>query len=38
MTTLTVPEPGAPAQEFLKSPQKILIDGKRVDAANGQMV
>jgi len=36
MTTLTVPEPGAPAQKFLNSHQKMLIDGKRVDAASGE--
>ena len=36
MTTLTVPEPGAPAQKFLNSHQKMLIDGKRVEAASGE--
>ena len=36
MTTSTVPEPGVPVQEFLKSHQKMLINGKRVDAASGE--
>ncbi len=36
MTTATVPEPKSEVQEFLKSTQKLLIDGKRVDAASGE--
>ncbi len=34
MTTATAPL--SAVQEFLASPQKLLIDGKRVDAANGE--
>lgn len=34
MTTAT--EPLSAVKEFLSSPQKLLIDGKRVDAANGE--
>ena len=36
MTTATVPEPKSEVQEFLKSDQKLLIDGKRVEAASGE--
>ena len=36
MTTATIPEPISEVQSFLKQPQKILIDGKRVDAAGGE--
>ncbi len=36
MTTATVPEPKSEVQEFLKSAQKLLIDGKRVEAASGE--
>ena len=37
MTTATIPEPISEVQSFLKQPQKILIDGKRVGAASGEM-
>ncbi len=36
MTTATIPEPISEIQTFLNSPQKLLIDGKRVDAASGE--
>ncbi|MFQ5717689.1 MAG: aldehyde dehydrogenase family protein, partial [Nitrospinales bacterium] len=36
MTPLTVPEPIAEVQEFLKTRHKMLIGGKRVDASSGK--
>ena len=36
MTTATIPEPISAIQAFLNQPQKLLIDGKRVDAASGE--
>ncbi len=36
MTTATTLEPLSETQSFLNSPQKLLIDGKRVDAASGE--
>ncbi len=36
MTTATIPEPISAIQTFLNRPQKLLIDGKRVDAASGE--
>ncbi|NIQ04023.1 MAG: aldehyde dehydrogenase family protein, partial [Nitrospinaceae bacterium] len=36
MTTATIPEPLSEVQGFLKSPQKMLIGGQRVDSASGE--
>ena len=36
MTTLLVPEPAREVQDFLSQTHKLLIGGKRVDAANGE--
>ena len=36
MNTLTTPKPLSAVQDFLASPQKLLIDGKRVDSASGE--
>jgi phenylacetaldehyde dehydrogenase len=36
MTRITAPEPSSSIQSFLNTPQKLLIDGKRVDAASGE--
>ena len=36
MDAVTVPEPISPVKKFLTKSQKLLIDGKRVDAANGE--
>ncbi len=36
MTTATIPQPLDQVQKFLQAPQKMLIGGKRVDAANGE--
>ena len=36
MDAVTVPEPISPVKNFLTKPQKLLIDGKRVDAASGE--
>ena len=35
MTTATAPQPLSAIKDFLASPQKLLIDGKRVDSASG---
>ena len=35
MDTVTIPEPISPVKEFLSKPQKLLIDGKRIDAISG---
>ena len=34
MTTATAPQPLSAIKDFLASPQKLLIDGKRVDSAS----
>ncbi len=36
MDATTIPEPITPVKEFLSKPQKLLIGGKRVDAASGE--
>jgi phenylacetaldehyde dehydrogenase len=36
MTSATATEPSSTTQAFLNSPQKLLIDGKRVDSASGE--
>ena len=36
METVTIPEPISPVKEFLSKPQKLLIDGKRIDAISGE--
>ncbi len=36
MDAVTIPEPISPVKEFLSKTQKLLIDGKRVDAASGE--
>ncbi len=36
MTTATITEPSTATQKFIDSPHKLLIDGKRVDAASGE--
>ena len=35
MTTATTPQPLSAIKDFLAAPQKLLIDGKRVDSASG---
>ena len=35
MTIATIPEPLSAIKDFLSSPQKLLIDGKRVNSASG---
>ena len=35
MTTATIPEPLSAIKDFLSSPQKLLIDGKRVNSSSG---
>jgi phenylacetaldehyde dehydrogenase len=35
MTSATIPEPLSAIKDFLAAPQKLLIDGKRVDSASG---
>ena len=36
MDTVTIPEPISPVKDFLSKTQKLLIDGKRVDASSGE--
>ena len=36
MDAVTIPEPISPVKDFLANSQKILIDGKRVDAISGE--
>jgi acyl-CoA reductase-like NAD-dependent aldehyde dehydrogenase len=36
MDAVTVPQPISPVKDFLAKSQKLLIDGKRVDAASGE--
>lgn len=36
MTTATITEPSTTTQKFINSSQKLLIDGKRVDAVSGE--
>nr|MBC8282999.1 aldehyde dehydrogenase family protein [Nitrospinota bacterium] len=36
MDAATIPEPISQVKEFLSKPQKLLINGKRVDAAGGE--
>jgi hypothetical protein len=36
MDAVTVPEPISPVKDFLAKSQKLLIAGKRVDAASGE--
>ncbi len=36
MDAATIPEPISPVKEFLSKTQKLLIDGKRVEAASGE--
>jgi acyl-CoA reductase-like NAD-dependent aldehyde dehydrogenase len=33
---VTIPEPISPVKDFLANSQKLLIDGKRVDAVSGE--
>jgi acyl-CoA reductase-like NAD-dependent aldehyde dehydrogenase len=36
MDAVTVPQPISPVKNFLTKSQKLLIDGKRVDATSGE--
>jgi hypothetical protein len=36
MDEVTIPEPILPVKDFLANSQKLLIDGKRVDAVSGE--
>ena len=36
MDAVTIPEPISPVKDFLANSQKLLIDGKRVDAISGE--
>ncbi len=36
MDTVTIPEPISPVKDFLSKPQKLLINGKRIDAISGE--
>ena len=36
MDTVTIPEPISPVKDFLSKPQKLLINGKRIDASSGE--
>ena len=36
MDAVTVPQPISPVKDFLAKSQKLVIDGKRVDAASGE--
>ena len=36
MDAVTIPEPISPVKDFLANSQKLLIDGKRVDAVSGE--
>ena len=36
MDAITVPQPISPVKDFLAKSQKLLIDGKRVDAISGE--
>ena len=36
MDAVTIPEPISPVKDFLANSQKLLIDGKRIDAVSGE--